>query len=65
LPFFVWRISGSRSPEAFLVDEGAWRMVASTMRARLDLEALGLQMHVHRVQHQPAKIVLLQQMTEP
>src|SRR5271168_4948554 len=33
LPFLVWCISGSRSPLAFLVDEGACRMVASTIGA--------------------------------
>ena len=33
-------------------------------RARHDLDAPGLQMHVHRVQHQPSQIVLLQQVTE-
>src|SRR5271168_2479453 len=31
LPFFTWCISGSRAPLLFLVDEGAWRMVASTI----------------------------------
>jgi hypothetical protein len=31
LPFLVWCISGSRSPLAFLVDEGAWMMLASTI----------------------------------
>lgn len=31
LPFRVWCISGSRFPLAFLVDEGAWIMVASIM----------------------------------
>src|ERR1700722_13991784 len=30
-PFLVWYISGSRSPLAFLVDEGAWMMVAPTI----------------------------------
>lgn len=34
-------------------------------RAGRDLDAFGLQMHVHRIQHQPVQIVLLQQMTEP
>src|SRR5271168_1495685 len=33
-------------------------------RAGLDLDALGFQMHVHRLQHQTAKLVLLQQMPE-
>jgi len=31
LPFLVWCISGSRSPLAFFVEEGAWMMVASTI----------------------------------
>ena len=31
LPFLVWCIAGSRWPVEFLVDEGAWMMVASTM----------------------------------
>src|ERR1700756_3911314 len=30
-PFLVWCIAGSRSPVEFLLDEGAWIMVASTM----------------------------------
>ena len=30
-PFFVWCISGSRSPDRFLVDDGASMMLASTM----------------------------------
>jgi len=30
-PFLVWCIAGSRSPLWFLVDEGAWTMVASTI----------------------------------
>ena len=40
-------------------------MVASTIVPVCDLDPLGLQMHVHRFQHQPAKIVPLQQVTEP
>jgi hypothetical protein len=31
LPFFVWCISGSRTPVEFLAELGAWMMVASTM----------------------------------
>src|SRR6202789_890633 len=31
LPFLVWRISGSRLPASFLVEEGAWMIVASTI----------------------------------
>src|ERR1700730_10319704 len=31
LPFFVWCIAGSGSPLWFLVDQGAWTIVASTM----------------------------------
>ena len=34
LPFFVWCISGSRSPLSFLVELGAAMMVASTMEPR-------------------------------
>ncbi len=34
LPFFVWRISGSRSPALFLVARGASMMLASTIVPR-------------------------------
>ncbi len=34
-------------------------------RTRVDLDSLGLQMHVHRLQHQPVELVLLQHVTEP
>ena len=39
-------------------------MVASTIVPVAMRDPPGLQMHVHRVQHQPAQIVLLQQVTE-
>jgi hypothetical protein len=47
-----------------LVDEGAWMMVASTIVPVADADAPGLPMYVHRLQHQTAQIVLLQQMAE-
>jgi hypothetical protein len=62
LPFLVWCISGSRSPLAFLVDEGAWISHPRSCPSRSD--TLHLQINIPCFQHQPAHTVLFQQMTE-
>jgi hypothetical protein len=58
-------MSRSCSPLAFLVDEGAWMMVASTIVPVAMPMLPGLQMYVHSLQHQTTQIVRLQRMAEP
>jgi hypothetical protein len=49
-PFFVWCLSGSRALSAFLVDEGALMIVASTIVPVNHLKPPGGQVPVHLVE---------------
>src|ERR1035437_8246001 len=63
-PFLVWCISGSRSPLEFLVDEGAWMMVASTIVPVAMRMPLAFRCTFTASSIRPPQIVLLQQMAE-
>src|SRR5437660_6948685 len=64
LPFLVWCISGSRALSAFLVEDGALMIVASTIVPGRHLQSLGGQVPLHFVEQQLAQIVRFEQMTE-
>jgi hypothetical protein len=66
LPFLVWLVHLRVALAARILGRRG-RMQDGRIhdRARLDADALGLQMQVHRIQHQTAQIVPLQQVTEP
>ena len=64
MPFFVWRISGSRAPVRFFVDDGAVMMLASTIVPVLQPLPERGQVRVDLLQQRLAQTVLLQQVAE-
>jgi hypothetical protein len=64
LPFFVWCISGSRAFLAFLVEDGALMIVASTIVPVATFSSLGRQVPLHLLEQLPAQIVRFEQVAK-